>query len=98
MKIVIGTALDPNVFDCANPKPGIYRSEKGSILMKPENNVTNRGNEGTQSDHVWIHDADTDRDIIKQCSEVKGKHTFICGLDAVTMTLGACDCAKVANW
>jgi hypothetical protein len=98
MKIVVNAVVDPKVFDCANPKPGIYRSEKGSILMKPENNVTNRGNVGTQSDHVWIHDIDTGKDIIKLCSDVKGKYTFLCGLDAVTMSIGACDCAAVANW
>ena len=89
MKFDFAPAADPNVFDCANPKPGLYRSAKGSTLIKPENNVTNRGNVGTQSEHVLIHDVDTDKDIIKRCDEVRSEYFFVCGLDKLTVTVDA---------
>lgn len=84
MKFSVGKpAVDPNVFDCNNPKPGVYRSAKGSWLIKPEANVTTRGNKGTQSEHALIHDVDTGKVIIKICNEVKGTYTYVADLQNV---------------
>jgi hypothetical protein len=94
MKVTLKNLVDPNVFDCNNPKPGVYKSAKGSILIKPENNVTTRGNVGSQDNHVLIWDVDTKKTIGKLCSDVKGEYTFVAPLSNVELVVngGKCGC------
>ena len=83
------TQVTDDVFSCENAKSGLYRSKKGSLLIKPEANLTNRGNVGGQSDHVLITDIDTGRTIIKRCDDVKGSYKFVCDLDCIEMSVNA---------
>lgn len=76
-RFINNAVVDPNKFCCKNPKPGVYMSDKGSVLIKPQNNVTDRGNEGSQSDHVMILDVDTGRLIMKQCADVKATYNYV---------------------
>lgn len=87
MGIAIDLVVDTDVFSCANSTPGIYKSDKGSVLIKPDANMTNKGNIGSQSEYVMITDVDTGKTIIKHCSDVKGTYKFVCDLDDAVLSL-----------
>lgn len=71
-------------------KPGIYKSAKGSLALKPEKNITKSGKDYNGfPDSVLITDVDSGKTFLKPIDSLKGVYTFVAPLDKVDLKVNA---------
>lgn len=72
-----------------NSRPGVYISQRGSILIYPNQNISVRGRTAKKSGYVMVHDVDTGLLVMKKIDSLKGLYKFYCSLDELQINLPA---------